>query len=711
MCICLRGYFGYACDGVCPGGASHPCQDHGTCLLDGSCQCDWGFTSCSTTNPGCPVDTRSDPSNCGGCAKACAADPTHGVLSAQCSNATCIRQCDGASGWIMCPDGACHHATKCPIDPLPGCQIFNENQCQGDVIVTDPSFDSHRWQTPVRGTAWHIPSYQDMSDLVAYPRVVYAADRKSAKVSVIATTRNPLLTNTLSYYFNGTAQQSNTRAYDSSFRSPLSLSVVSSAGPRIALDPVDFAWAVTPLAPSAADFRNGQKGGVVEMFGWPHADVAKECATLGRLGYMGVKLFPTNEHVMAYNEPFQGDLNPWYFYYQPVSYRLQGRMGTRDDLRDLISTCRRAGVRVFADAVVNHMSGNGNDGNPFHRNSNGGSCVNWGKKNTSAPDPSPYFTQGFTYAYNDNTGLSPTLEFPAVPYGPTDFHCERTLSSWTDPLDLNAGWLVGLCDLNTERDNVQQRIADYLTDLIGIGFSGFRIDAAKHIQPSDLAGIFSKLKANLGGSLPDDFVSWLEVLLGGEAQLLMCNQQSGYNYGLDFVAKMKSAGLSEAEVNQIKIWASWYPKEPGVDCGQVSQWRRAIQNDDADQQNAGSSSRDMADQGSVLIKDNDIPRHRGFEVKLFTNPNGVSDNDNECPIRCVLSSYYWTAEGGVGVPDGKSDCSTCTNPACRNQCHTVPYAPAYDPNSAGYDHSPYTRVHRDMTIVNAMRKWVHLSPI
>ena len=53
------------------------------------------------------------------------------------------------------------------------------------------------------------------------------------------------------------------------------------------------------------------------------------------------------------------------------------------------------------------------------------------------------------------------LQFPAVPYGPTDFHCERVLNSWTDPLDLNAGWLTGLTDLNTEKENVQQRIAGF----------------------------------------------------------------------------------------------------------------------------------------------------------------------------------------------------------------------------------------------------------
>ena len=41
--------------------------------------------------------------------------------------------------------------------------------------------------------------------------------------------------------------------------------------------------------------------------------------------------------------------------YQPVSYRLEGRMGSRDALRAAIAACRSVGVRVYADAVVNHM--------------------------------------------------------------------------------------------------------------------------------------------------------------------------------------------------------------------------------------------------------------------------------------------------------------------------------------------------------------------
>lgn len=69
--------------------------------------------------------------------------------------------------------------------------------------------------------------------------------------------------------------------------------------------------------------------------------------------------------------------------------------------------------------------------------------------------------------------------------------------------------MVNLADLNTETDYVRQRIADYFTDLLGMGFSGFRIDAAKHISPTNLAAIFKKFKDNLGGSIPDDFITYL----------------------------------------------------------------------------------------------------------------------------------------------------------------------------------------------------------
>lgn len=116
--------------------------------------------------------------------------------------------------------------------------------------------------------------------------------------------------------------------------------------------------------------------------------------------------------------------------------------------------------------------------------------------------------------------------------------------------------------------------------MISIGFSGFRVDAAKHIQPESLAAIFAKVKDNLGGGdLPEDFITYLEVLIGGEKDLLFCDE-GDYSYGQAFATTMKNAGLSDSDVDKIKIWSSDYPKEFPI-CGywETPAERLAVEND------------------------------------------------------------------------------------------------------------------------------------
>jgi alpha-amylase len=598
--------------------------------------------------------------------------------------------------------------------PLPGCQVFSANQCSGNVVETNASFEENRWFTPEKGDPDYEESFQDYGRLVAHAQVRYSdTTLTKATLTVVAQHKDPSAK--LTYVIGGTSQESPTADFTQEQKTPLTVVVKGSDGSSVQLDDVDFRWNAAAIKHREGDYRGGQKGAIVEMFGWPHADIEQECATLSSMGYLGVKVFPVHEQVMS-TEPFNNMMNPWYFMYQPVSYRMQGRMGSRDDLRKMINTCRSHGVRVYADAVINHMSGGGNDANTHHRNPQAG-CTKWGNKTSSLPGGhSPFYTQDYTYTVGTHTGKQPLQEFPAVPYGPTDFHCERPLNSWTDPLDLNAGWLTGLTDLNTEKENVQERIAAYLTDLISIGFSGFRIDAAKHVKPDDLVAIFAKFKRNVGGELPSDFFTWLEILLGGEADLLMCNSGSGYNYGSYFTGQLSKAGFTAAEINQIKTWNSGYPKETekGVDDCDIQKsglQRQVIQNDDHDQQNPGSSSRDMGDAGCVLIKGCPEDKHRGFEVELFTNPPGATNNANDFPIRSLLSSFYWGEGDNQGMPDGFSDCSRCTINC--DTCKGMPHAKAYDPTSKGYDtgSGKYTRVHRDTAIVNAMRSWMGLKAI
>ena len=84
----------------------------------------------------------------------------------------------------------------------------------------------------------------------------------------------------------------------------------------------------------------------------------------------------------------------------------------------------------------------------------------------------------------------------------------------------------------------------------------------------------------------------------------------------------------------------------------------------------------MATFGCVLIRGCSIADHRNFEIELFQNPRGVIDNQNDLPIRFLLSSFYHTY-GTLEIPDG----------------------------------TDYTRTHCYIVIINAMRQWTGLSPV
>ncbi|OHS98907.1 Alpha amylase, catalytic domain containing protein [Tritrichomonas foetus] len=585
-------------------------------------------------------------------------------------------------------------------DVLPNCEIYPSMECNGNSGDMDSQYQNHTWHTPTRGSAdWHI-GFQDMSVLVGYAQLKYKSGRKGCTVNVVTKTRDPNMQ--LNYYFDGVVQSSNSKDFDSTYVGILNVKVVATTGESLELEDIDFVWNSEPLLERSGDYRNGQKGGIVEMFGWPDEDVAKECKHIAESGYLGVKLFPHQEQLMS-GQPDQNALNPWYWMYQPVSYSLNGRMGSRDTLRRMIKICRSYGLRVYADAVVNHMAAGGND-ILDHRNPSSG-CTTWGGKYSSKNESySPFFTPAWTYKKNERGEPDNVLEFPAVPYGPMDFHCNKGVTSWSDANILNTGWLVGLSDLDTSKEYVRQRICDYFVDLISIGFSGFRVDAAKHIHPDDLAVIFAKFKESMGGSLPEDWITWLEVLTGGEAYLLV-QSGSDYSFTTYLTEKMQAQGMSDDDILKVKIWWCGYLSEPDNDYGSLDKRRKAVQNDDHDQQNPGSSSRDMHGEGCVLVKGCDADTHRGFEVKLFSSPNSVDDNDNNYPIRFVLSSYYFQ-DDCMSIPDGLSDCSLCTKDC--NSCKSRSFTPAYVENAQAYSGSGYTYVHRDQQIINAMRSWMHL---
>ena len=87
----------------------------------------------------------------------------------------------------------------------------------------------------------------------------------------------------LTYNWNGEDfAAADSYSVDSGMDSPLTLQVKANDGTTdytITLEPVSFIWQAGKIEQDAA-YENGQKGAIVEMFGWPHNDVKEECSYL-----------------------------------------------------------------------------------------------------------------------------------------------------------------------------------------------------------------------------------------------------------------------------------------------------------------------------------------------------------------------------------------------------------------------------------------------
>jgi alpha-amylase len=145
------------------------------------------------------------------------------------------------------------------------------------------------------------PEYEDLGRLMCYQKVVYAGDRKSANVKAICRQHDSITK--MEYNYNGKGfTDSDTFTADTGLTDALTLSVRGTDDDgkqwNITVEQHNFLWQNEPVNQSD-HYKNGQKGAIVELFGWPYADIKEECAFLAQSGYMGVKVFPPQESVWS----------------------------------------------------------------------------------------------------------------------------------------------------------------------------------------------------------------------------------------------------------------------------------------------------------------------------------------------------------------------------------------------------------------------------
>jgi alpha-amylase len=214
----------------------------------------------------------------------------------------------------------------------------------------------------------------------------------------------------------------------------------------------------------------------VHLFEWTWNDIAQECEDfLGPKGYFAVQISPPNEHRLLLGRP-------WYERYQPVSYKLTSRSGTRQEFLQMLQRCHQAGVQIYADAVINHMAScrpTCDAGQPQYGNRGvGGSTYDVG-----------HYRFSTLFDAEDSNRVPGALDA----FHPEHFHhgCPQ-VSDWNNPSQVHNCELERLADLATEREDVQNTIANYLATLFALGVDGLRIDAAKHFPPGDLHAVLTK---------------------------------------------------------------------------------------------------------------------------------------------------------------------------------------------------------------------------
>ncbi|MFE1508276.1 alpha-amylase [Streptomyces sp. NPDC058726] len=235
-----------------------------------------------------------------------------------------------------------------------------------------------------------------------------------------------------------------------------------------------LAAATVVMTPTGAQASPpGGKDVTAVLFEWNFASVARECTdTLGPAGYGYVQVSPPAEHIQGAQ---------WWTSYQPVSYRIAGRLGDRTAFRNMVNTCHAAGVKVVADTVINHMSAGNGTG-----------------------------TGGSSYTKYGYPGLYSSYDFD---------NCTSQINNYGDRWNVQNCELVGLADLDTGEDYVRGAIAGYMNDLLSLGVDGFRIDAAKHMPAADLANIKSRL------SNPNAY--WKQEVIHGAGEAVQPGEYTG----------------------------------------------------------------------------------------------------------------------------------------------------------------------------------------
>lgn len=207
---------------------------------------------------------------------------------------------------------------------------------------------------------------------------------------------------------------------------------------------------------------------ILHAFNWSYSTVQARAAEIKSLGYASVLVAP----------PLKSEGTAWWARYQPQDYRvIEHPLGNTDSFKAMSAALRAQGVKVYADIVLNHMANEA-----------------WKRPDLNYPGQQILNLYASNTTYWNRQKLYGDLRYNFL--SQWDFGPAQCIGDYTNVWQVQNWRLcggngdVGLPDLVPNTWVVPQQQA-YLNALKGLGVTGFRVDAAKHMSNSQINAVFT----------------------------------------------------------------------------------------------------------------------------------------------------------------------------------------------------------------------------
>lgn len=316
-------------------------------------------------------------------------------------------------------------------------------------------------------------------------------------------------------------------------------------------------------------------GSILHAFCWSFNTITENLQDIKDAGYTSIQTSPINEckvgesgGMSLYSED---DTGKWYYHYQPTDYVIGNyQLGTEEEFRTMCEEAKKLGLKIIVDVPLNHTTG-------------------------------------------DESVISENIfnlcEQP--------FHGNGDIGTYASRKQLTQNDLLGLKDLNTQDSAVQQYILDYLKSCVDAGASGFRFDAAKHVELPDDDEEFSSDFWNVVLDNGAEF-QYGEVLQGDGT-----DRQADYAEIMNVTASAYGDVMRKAVKGTLNVSSIQSYMANQLDPSKLVTWVESHDN----YCNAGEDSWKEMSEADVELGWAIIAARSGGAPLFFSRPNGSTQED------------------------------------------------------------------------------------